>query len=198
VTVLFFRIEFHGPFHVARGTAEAGIDQTVDVATPLPASSLKGLMRAEARALITEGRLLSDVFGGDGKPSAWAWSDARFEDGPTFRRLARLKLAGSDSTVAPGHADGSAEVGLLRLGHHVWATRAYFTVTNRIRMDEPNERTHRLVLRAAARSVSGLGGGRRRGEGWVTVTDLNPEGDPTAWTEADSRELLSLQKQTIS
>ena len=48
-----FHITFHGPFRIATGAAADGLDDTFDPDNPLPASSLKGLMRAHAKNLLS-------------------------------------------------------------------------------------------------------------------------------------------------
>lgn len=57
-------ITFHGPFRVGTGTAADGVTGGVDPADLLPASTLKGLMRASAARLLP-GRpdLVEQVFG---------------------------------------------------------------------------------------------------------------------------------------
>ena len=52
------------------------------------------------------------------------------------------------------------------------ASEATFTITPRRALDPAALTRDQLVLRASARSISGLGGSRRRGEGWVSVTDM--------------------------
>ena len=49
---LEFTITFYAPFRVATGVAARGIDAPVDSNHPLPASSLKGVMRAAARDVL--------------------------------------------------------------------------------------------------------------------------------------------------
>lgn len=183
---LTFRVTFRGPFHVGSGTPAEGLDSTVDHEVPLPGSSIKGLMRAQAlNVLGLRAEVVEAIFGSPADESGWLWSDASFEIAPESERMARLKLADTD--------DGAAEAGFLMLGEHLWASDATFTVTPRRALDAATLTRDRLVLRAAARSISGLGGSRRRGEGWVSVTDIR-DGSATAWAAEDTRALLKLKE----
>lgn len=177
---LDFEIEFHGPFHVGTGTSEGGTDRTVDRLVPLPASSLKGLMRAHVRHVLkVGGELVEQIFGTPGRPSSWAWSDASFVAADT-RRAARIQVSRDGS--------GSVDERFLMIGEHIWTTSATFTVGQLVPMAAEQVSTHLLVLRAGALSVTALGGGRRRGEGWVSIS---PAGSP--WTAAESDQLRRLR-----
>lgn len=194
MTTLTFTIAFHGPFHVGSGVPEQGLDRVLDRERLLPASSLKGLMRAEAlERLLVDPVLVGAVFGTYGpRPanaapsrrrteSPWVWSDAVFEplnEGAFVRRGARIQIDDASGTVARG---------FLMIGESVWAREATFTIDLRQTMSDDDLAAHRLVLRAAGRSVSALGGGRRRGEGWVSVTE------PASWGDDDSEALLELR-----
>lgn len=183
---LTFRVMFRGPFHVGSGTPAEGLDSTVDHEVPLPGSSLKGLMRAQAlNVLQLPASVVEAIFGSPECESGWLWSDAAFERAPQSERMARLKLADTD--------DGAAETGFLMLGEHLWASEATFTITPRRALDPAALTRDQLVLRASARSISGLGGSRRRGEGWVSVTDIRT-GSATAWTVEDTLALLRLME----
>jgi CRISPR/Cas system CSM-associated protein Csm3 (group 7 of RAMP superfamily) len=178
-----FAIHFRGPFHVARGQATMGLDRTVDLRNPLPASSLKGLMRAEATLRLgLPSAAVDEVFGAKGTPSPWAWSDADLEEAvPT--RTARIKLAPA--------GDGAAEKGFLMFGEHVWASSASFEVNYTGHgLSDDQLSTHQLILCATARSVSALGGGRRRGEGWVRI---EPVGQHALWGAADTDRLMAMR-----
>lgn len=175
--MITFTITFHTPFHVSTGTSERGLDRLVDAENPLPASSLKGRMRAAAReTLRLDPGLVAAVFGSASDPSPWWWSDAAFSDDPLIRNVARVKI---------DDASGTTERGFLMFGQHVWADTATFTVAPRVTIARHDE--HELVLRASARAITSLGGQRRRGEGWVTVTG----GD---WSPADTTRLITLRE----
>lgn len=179
-----FTITFHGPFHVGSGVADQGLDRVLDRGALLPGTSLKGVMRAAAReTLRLDDSLVAQVFGGtlddNGTTrrvaSPWAWSDAELSD-RTFQNLARIRINDETRTT---------ERGFLMLGESVWATSARFTVTQHAELSGDVEE-HKLVLRASARAVTAIGGGRRRGEGWVTITD------GADWDRADTHLLRSL------
>ena len=175
---LHFEVTFHGPFHVARGAADDGLDRLVDTGNLLPASSLKGRMRAAARDLVgAESALLAATFGSRRQAAAWAWSDAEFpsDAAPAVTQVSRIKI--SDQ--------GAVEKGYLMLGQHVWASTARFTV-NPIGTTS-DDQLH--LLRAAALAVTSLGGSRTRGEGWVTIKDR----DRPAWTPQDTDRLRGLR-----
>lgn len=176
-------ITFHGPFHVGTGTPAAGLDATVDHDALLPASSLKGVMRAAAQHdLKIPEALVAEVFGdppdnsGSRRhPSPWTWTDAVFTRADTTRS-ARIKL----------DERGRTERGFLLFGEQVWADTAGFTIEPLERLEPPALAQHRLLLRAALRAVTSVGAGRHRGQGWTTLRD---EDD---WTDEDSVALSSL------
>jgi hypothetical protein len=183
--MITFSIAFHGPFHVGTGEAEEGMDRTVDRDNLLPATSLKGLMRAEAvEVLGVDPALVADIFGAPGRAGAWWWSDGQIDpirsaetpERPLIGRVARIRVDDA----------GLAMRGFLALGEHVWAEGAHFTVGQLRELTTEVTSRHTTILRAAARSVVSLGGARRRGEGWVTIVD--DQGD---WTAADTTALLS-------
>ena len=195
-TDLVFTITFHGPFRVARGEASGGADLTVDRRTPLPASSVKGLMRAAAEHVlrIPEPWLVA-VFGADtggDQPGSvlgsvldqWCWSDPEIGPGiRTIDRAARIRLQ-PGGTVMDGH---------LLVGEQVWVNEPVpFTVTRLGAVHPADLDAHRLILRASARAVLVLGGQRRRGFGWVTIDDGQ------GWTDVESRALLDIAQRSPS
>jgi CRISPR/Cas system CSM-associated protein Csm3 (group 7 of RAMP superfamily) len=160
-----FEVSFFGPFRVATGLAGRGSDITVDLGNLLPASSLKGLMRAAAKQVLA-GRpdLVVEVFGEPRSPSAWAWSSAALADA-TVRRRARVAI---DDTT------GTAVAEALLFGEEVWADTATFSVDPLVYLDPERRRLHELVLLAGAHGVHALGGSRRRGLGWVGIQAADP------------------------
>lgn len=169
-----FEIIFHTPFRVASGHAGDGSDSTVDPGALLPASSLKGLMRSAAcDVLKLPSHWVEAVFGTGWQPSPWSWSDARVDGGqdraPDVRARARIRIDPDSATVARG---------ALLIADEVLAARAEFSI-DRIGWIEPGDVTvHETVLLAAGRAVTCVGGGRRRGLGWVSVTSAEPRWSP--------------------
>ena len=176
MSVLNFTVRFLGPFAITAGHSSDGIDARVDRQELLPASSLKGLMRAEAEhELGVSSRVVKEIFGSAGRlgeSSPWAWSDAVFAQQPIIERLARIKIEG----------EGRADEGSLLMAEAVWATEASFQIARVAALPEDVLGRHSLVLRAAARSISSLGAARRRGLGWVSIVDT----DDREWTSADT------------
>jgi len=163
---LRFVIDFLGPFRVSTGEAAPGIDATVDQSDPLPATSLKGVMRATAKRLLGEkAPLVTAVFGGAGTPSPWHWSDAEARWHPP-QITARVQLDRETHTANPD---------MLALAEETWAERAEFRV---IRIGSlsggaglaGDPVAHVAVLAIAGRATRSLGAGRRRGVGWVHIT----------------------------
>lgn len=180
---LEFTIRFRGPFAVATGSAGGGIDQCVDPARALPASSLKGLMRAEARhRLGLREQTVAEVFGDHRQqPASWRWTDARIPD-LEVGLWSRVRL----------DSQGRSDEHALMFGEQCWAKIATFAVVQLQPLDAGAEERHILLLRAAARHVSSLGKHRRRGMGWVSITDGLP------WSDDDSQRLIALRAEAAS
>ncbi|MGV9976529.1 RAMP superfamily CRISPR-associated protein [Micromonospora wenchangensis] len=180
---LTFEIDFHGPFRVATGRAGDGTDSVIDREVPLPASSIKGVMRSAARDLLTiPPHLVEAVFGTAWQPSPWSWSDATLtSDGVEQLRVrarARIQISEATHTVVDG---------ALAVGEEILAHRAVFTVRCNGPVAAADLARHEAVLTAAARAVTALGADRRRGLGWVSITPLDP-----AWTAASADHLTDL------
>lgn len=156
-TVLAFTVDFHGPVRVGTGRASAGRDDTVDPGL-LPASTVKGVMRAESMDLFGP-RLTAAVFGAGRSPSPWHWGDVRFPTPAPVRVGARIRV--DDATSA-------AVRGGLFLHEHLWPDRGTFEVTQTGRV-EATSQAHVDVLVASACAVHSIGADRTRGFGWVTV-----------------------------
>lgn len=171
-------VTFHGPFRVATGVARDGLGEVVDPDDLLPASSLKGLMRAAARQLLPgQGGLVAEVFGTDANrqeglaaraASPWHWDDPEFPSAP--RRHVRARVSIDPET-------GTAKRDFLVLGEELWADTASFTVTRRLPLAPETLRRHHVVLAASAAAVHALGADRRRGLGWVSCVPHDPEID---------------------
>ena len=161
-----FEITFHTPFRVASGHAGDGSDSTVDHAALLPASSLKGVMLSAARDLLKfPPSRVGAVFGTPWQESPWGWSDAVLAAGASIRPRTRIRIEPETSTVVKG---------ALLVADEVLAAHAEFSI-ERIGWIEPgDEGRAQTILLAAARAVTAIGGDRRRGSGWVTVTPVEP------------------------
>ena len=156
---LIFDITFNGPFRIGAGAPTNGYDAPVDRANPLPSTSLKGLMRAEAaERLKLPTELVAAVFGSKRHECPWVWSDATLVN-PRFGPSTKVRV----------DDDGHAVRGFLRFGEQVWATTGSFTVEQRLHIPEEEVDTHKAVLFAAAASITALGESRLRGSGWVVV-----------------------------
>lgn len=163
---LDFDIVFATPFRVSTGHAAAGVDAAVDIADPLPASSLKGVMRATAVDLGAPEDLVTAVFGGPARESPWAWSAATPVDGwARPQAVSRVRL----------DEHHSAAPDMLGILERTGATRATFRVVQRGRCATGSEpeadavARHRALLVVAACATRSLGAGRRRGSGWVHI-----------------------------
>lgn len=159
MTTLRFTINFHGPFRVGGAATAGGLDAPVNRENLLPASSLKGVMRAEAKERLgLPATLVNEVFGHSQRRSPWWWSDADL--GETEIRLSS-KVKVDDR--------GRAERGFVRFSEQVWADKATFTVEQTGAIAPDRMAVHQVVLQASAASVTALGASRRRGEGWVSI-----------------------------
>ncbi|MGV1006358.1 MAG: RAMP superfamily CRISPR-associated protein [Candidatus Nanopelagicales bacterium] len=152
----------HTPTRIATGRAARGLDAVLDPDT-LPASSLKGVMRAAATEILgLQSETVSRLFGGTGgQPAPWAWSD--------------VDLTGSGGVVSTrvripiDPETGVAAAGGLFHAEELWVDQPLdFT----IRQSRPtaDAQTDALLLAASAMSVKGIGAARRRGLGWTTMT----------------------------
>lgn len=177
MTELTFSITFHGPFHIANGSSRGGVT-TVDQAEPLPATSLKGVLRASAKRLLgTDSRLVKDVFGAGRAPSPWRWSPAVLEDEPEPRPEARV-------CIDPD--TGAARDDMLAFAEHLQPARAAsFRITQFGFLEGKDAELHRNVLAISAQAVRSIGALRRRGLGWVSIRCTNFEPGP-----AEVREFL--------
>lgn len=168
MTALTFEITFHSPFRVSTGTARAGVDATADMTDPLPATSLKGLMRASAATLLGPNTaLVNEIFGSPATPSRWRWSNARPDPGGWHpaQPAARVRIDPTTHTAAPGMLATTEQTGACHAEFTVSPAR---TITTGTLTADAVERD-RLVLAVAGQAIRSLGANRRRGLGWVTV-----------------------------
>lgn len=169
MTTLTFSIRFHGPFAVATGVAHDGMDTTVDPHNPLPSTAIKGLLKAQLRdALGVPPTLIVGIFDA-GDCTRWVFRDAVM----TVEVNAWARVA-VDS-------EGRAKERHLMVGEQAYATHGTFGIT--WEGSGPASSGETRALRAAARAVTSLGSHRRRGLGWVSITDPEP------WTADDSTAL---------
>lgn len=169
-----FEITFHTPFRVASGHAGDGSDTTIDLACMLPASSLKGIMRSAARDLLKlPTPWVDQVFGTGWRPSAWSWSDATVTASPRGESAVR-----SRARIRIDPVSGTAASGALLIADEVLASGAEFSVDRTGWIEPAAAATEEAVLIAAARAVTAVGGDRRRGLGWVTITPVDPPWTP--------------------
>lgn len=168
---LSFELTFHGPVRVGRGRAGVGVDDTVDPDVIVPGSSLKGLMRAEAVALLGgQTTLVNEVFGAAKQPSPWHWNDIRATGtaDDEVRAGARIRV---DS------AAGTAVDGGLFSAQYRWPRSARFDVQRFTALTDEDRERHEVLLWAAALSVHSIGADRNRGYGWVDITRVGVEPD---------------------
>jgi CRISPR/Cas system CSM-associated protein Csm3 (group 7 of RAMP superfamily) len=159
---LRFVIDFLSPFRVSTGEAAAGVDATIDLRDPLPATSLKGVMRASAKQLLGEqAQLVGRVFGDAERPCPWHWGDAL----PTGGRWAPKQITARVQIDKTSH---TATRDMLALAEETTAARAEFVITRMGLVDDVE--LHATVLAIAARGTRSLGAARRRGLGWVSIT----------------------------
>lgn len=169
-----FTIVFHTPFRVSTGHARAGVDAAIDIHDPLPSTSIKGLMRATAEQLLGEGsEVVQQVFGSPRYESPWRWSRAVPGDSGWHppQPAARVAIDPDTHTASPDMFGVSEQTG---------AEHARFSVTQRGHLDADTLHQHRLVLAVSGQAIRSLGGGRRRGLGWVSITCTNVHLDEAA------------------
>ncbi len=180
------RIDFHGPFRVGTGEPARGSDLPVDDDEPLPATSLKGAMRAAATGIGIDPDLVDEVFGTPAHPSPWAFDPPSWSvpDGPdtTPRRHRRARIRIDDDT-------GVVATGALFFLEEHWSPAAEFTIEAMDPLDEATRQRHLAVLRIAARAVHSLGADRNRGFGWVDLVPLDDQGRPHPDLDNDLRTL---------
>lgn len=187
MTTLGFTVTFHSPFRIGAAYASDGVGAALDRDDPLPADSLKGVMRAAATELLGKDHpAVSEVFGSPGRPSAWAWSSAIPSQQPKVDQRHRV-------SIDPAKRAACKEA--LVLGQQAWMPTATFEVSRLglFLSDGLTEADHILILRCAAAGVHGLGAWRRRGLGWVGITSND---GAVAVTAEDVARLLGLRSAT--
>lgn len=170
-----FTVTFHQPFLVRSGLARGGVDSGARSDAPLPASSLKGAMRAAAsQVLKVSDAMVNAVFGksdenaGASKQGAWAWTDAAPND--AFVRQVRVR-----NRVDP--ATGVALAEALTFSEEYWQRPEQpvtFSVEQLRPLDDSTLERHTLLLQATSYAVTALGSWRNRGMGTVTIRPSDP------------------------
>ena len=157
-----FRIVFHSWFRVGAAYPRDGVDVTVDHDDPLPATHLKGVMRAEARWLAGLGygntRLIDAVFGTPSNSSPWRWSLVEPSRSWKYDTRQRTAIDDESHTALKDHTVS---------GELVWAPAATFTLVQQCEVDDVQAQL--TLLRVAGASVHAVGAWRRRGLGTVSV-----------------------------
>lgn len=181
---LTMTMTFATAFRIGTGTAGRGLDEVIDPGDPLRASSIKGVLRAEARLLIPgnggdDHPFVRAVFGGTQVPSPWNLAVS------IDRALQVLPQIGIKL-----NPDGQVEPGAMLMKEVVAVPTATLTITRRrplTRQGLPEEVTgdpedyHLALLHVSARLVEKLGQRRTRGLGWVAITST--ERDPATDVE---------------
>jgi CRISPR/Cas system CSM-associated protein Csm3 (group 7 of RAMP superfamily) len=181
VAVLGFVIRFHSGFRVGGSYADDGIDAAGTDFDPLPADSLKGVMRAAAANLLGEKHpLVGEVFGDTRTPSAWSWTAAQPIGEGTWTPSLRHRVAIDSQEFA-------ALKEHLVLAEQMWVPQARFTIERIRHLTLVQARRSVALLRVSAGTVHGLGAWRRRGLGWV---EISPESGPV--TAEDVAQVLAV------
>lgn len=165
-------VEFHGPFRVAEGTAGDGVDEVAR--DGIPASSLKGVMRAAAAYRLALPAVVVDrIFGTVATASPWAWTDLRLRE-PIVTTRTRVPLDPVTRTAVRG--------GLL-VAQEVWSASAESFSVEWCGAADDEHLGDAHVLAGIAMSVKSLGASRRRGLGWVSLRP-SVAGTPLSPTDA--------------
>lgn len=170
MTTITLTITFNTAFRIATGRAGEGADDVIDPDNPLPASSLKGVLRDAARQLFPpkltgddewrDHPLVNEVFGWRGsQQSPWHFSDGEI-DNPRYKSRVRIAV-GENRKVEPG---------AMFVGEELYASTASATITRVRPLSDERTELHAALLHVASRLVDGIGADRRRGLGWVSVS----------------------------
>ena len=168
MTVLEFSVQFHQPFLIRSGDARGGLDAVARHGTPLPASSLKGAMRAACLNVLGAPRgLVQDIFGQEGRiggslgRGAWAWTDA----GPS---TAFLTWSRARNRIDPEF--GVVRPEALTFSEEFWQVdKATFVVEQVMPLEPDVAKRQTTLLAGCAWGVTGLGSWRNRSMGSVTI-----------------------------
>jgi hypothetical protein len=165
-----FRVTFHGPFRVGTGTGGPGVDQKarrLDLDGRVliaPASTVKGVMRAAAGELL-RAVVVDEVFGARGQQSPWSWSGLTVPaESVTVRSRSRIEIDRRTGTVVRDMLAVAEELVIDGPGGFTVRRPSFLPP-----LDPDTGQYHQAVLRVAAGLITGAGGTRRRGLGWISV-----------------------------
>lgn len=185
---LMFELTIRTPFRVATGRGGIDIDAAVDIDCPLPASSVKGLMRAAAAEFLgaPADPLLIDVFGAPGsRPSPWKWEDPQLFFTPTEHRPTIAHMVQTRTRIQIDPQTRTTVEKALLVGQELPPTRGQLEIWRRGFIPPDRVAAHRALLILSALLIDGLGAARRAGNGWVTVRPPAADGTGPAVTAAD-------------
>lgn len=168
---LKFKVRFHGPFAVATGEARDGMDTTIDESNPLPSTAIKGLLKAQLRDVLaaSPGQIATIFHSGD--KIGWVFSDAKIDVKDKKGLWTRVQV----------DDEGRSSERQFMVGEQAHPETGEFVVVWEGGGEAPVDQA--LALRAAARCLTSLGSHRRRGLGWVSITD------EAEWTIDDTKNL---------
>lgn len=168
---LKFKIKFFGPFLVGGQPAGDGFDIRADRTDPIPSTSIKGRLRAEAsQVLHVDKALVNEIFGSEEQPSSWWFSGANFDGSSDLQ----FKTANRVAMDAEQPDAGIPDEGQLVFYEQCWAEEASFVIEPVADLDDEQIKKHQAVLLAAAGSVNNFGAMRRRGHGWIAISPEEP------------------------
>lgn len=198
-TALRFALEFHGPFRIATGRAKPGLDATVDLDVPLPATALKGLARHSAASVLgLAPAVVAEVFGDERTPSPWAWGDTEFPVG-ALRTSTQAQVRIDPET---GTAAGSERA--LLFAEQLWCSpgsRATVEVERTASIASDRLAPQAAVIIASMCAIHSLGSSRRRGLGRVSIVLESAAGldgtgldvDPSSrWAETVAERIIAM------
>jgi hypothetical protein len=125
-------------------------------------------MRSAARDILRLAPQWTDaVYGVAWQQSPWSWSDATPAAGALdpVRVRARIQIDQDTATVVDG---------ALAIAEEFHLRTAEFSITRTGWLEPDLVAAHETVLIASARAVTAIGGDRRRGLGWVSITPTDP------------------------
>lgn len=172
---LHITLTFSTGVRVGTGIAARGLDEVVDRTDLIRPSSIKGVLRAEARLLLPGATIngtyvdhpfVRSVFGEPRQPSPWHFRVAA--QPARIVPQVGIRLDG-DGQVAPG-ALLVKEVAAIDTATLTISRRHPLTTAGLPANAGDPEKYHLALLRVAARLAEKIGQRRTRGLGWVCMT----------------------------